>query len=169
MIRRSVGPPPISPSGWQALAYDVTVLSRPVALRAGRGVGQRDLLPAAAVIMLDPNQDPTEATTMADDAHERGFKKRAELWGEEHLVNDQCFGEVWSRPGLPTKTRSMITMAALLVLGRAPELKIHMRGALSVGVTPEEIKELIIHLSQYGGIPVAVEAIRTFREVTEGK
>lgn len=123
---------------------------------------------------------------MADNSHDKGFKKRAELFGEEHvqrtwdyfkkfdegfahLVNDQCFGEVWSRPGLPTKTRSMITMAALLVLGRAPELKIHMRGALNVGVTPEEIKELIIHLSQYGGIPVAVEAIRTFREVTEGK
>jgi 4-carboxymuconolactone decarboxylase len=123
---------------------------------------------------------------MADSAREKGFKKRAELFGEEHvqrtweyfnkfdegwarLLNDTCFGEVWSRPGLPTKTRSMITMAALLVLGRAPELKIHMRAALHVGVTPEEIKELIIHLSQYGGIPVSVEAIRTFREVTEAK
>jgi 4-carboxymuconolactone decarboxylase len=123
---------------------------------------------------------------MAQDAREKGFSKRAELFGEAQLqrtwdylnkfdegfarlVNDQCFGEVWSRPGLPTRTRSMITMAALLVLGRAPELKIHMRGALNVGVTPDEIKELIIHLSQYGGIPVAVEAIRTFLEVTEPK
>ncbi len=123
---------------------------------------------------------------MAQDAREKGFSKRAELFGEAQLqrtwdylnkfdegfarlVNDQCFGEVWSRPGLPTKTRSMITMAALLVLGRAPELKIHMRGALNVGVTPDEIKELIVHLSQYGGIPVAVEAIRTFVEVTEPK
>jgi len=123
---------------------------------------------------------------MADGTHEKGFKKRGELFGEQHvqrtwdyfnkfdegfarLVNDTVFGEIWNRPGLPTKTRSMITMAALMVLGRAPELKIHMRGALNVGVTKDEIKELIIHLSQYGGIPVAVEAIRTFHEVTEGK
>jgi 4-carboxymuconolactone decarboxylase len=77
------------------------------------------------------------------------------------------FGAIWTRPGLPTKTRSLITMAALTALGRAHELKIHMRGALNLGISKEEIKELIIHLSQYSGVPTAVEAIRTLREVTE--
>jgi 4-carboxymuconolactone decarboxylase len=60
-------------------------------------------------------------------------------------------------------------MAALLALGRAPELKIHMRGALNLGISKEELKELIIHLSQYSGVPTAVEAMRVYREVTEPK
>jgi len=60
-------------------------------------------------------------------------------------------------------------MAALLALGRGPELRIHMRGALNLGITKEEIKELIIHLSQYSGVPTAVEAMRVYREVTEPK
>jgi 4-carboxymuconolactone decarboxylase len=123
---------------------------------------------------------------MADDLVKKGFELRTQLFGEkaahagdEYLksfdegfadfLNQQVFGNIWVRPGLPTKTRSMITMAALLALGRGPELRIHMRGALNLGITPAEIKELIIHLSQYSGVPTAVEAIRVFKEVTEPK
>jgi 4-carboxymuconolactone decarboxylase len=123
---------------------------------------------------------------MADDLQKKGMDIRSQLFGEKaakagheymkefdegfaDFLNEQVFGNFWARPGLPTKTRSMITMAALMALGRAPELKIHMRGALNLGITPAEIKELIIHLSQYSGVPTAVEAIRTFREVTEPK
>lgn len=123
---------------------------------------------------------------MADDLRAKALKVRAQLFGEAaarqrmgefdrfdegfgHIVNDELFGRVWTRPGLPIKTRSMLTMAALLVLGRGPELRTHIRGALNIGITPQEIKELIIHLSQYGGIPVAVEAIRAFNEVIEEK
>jgi 4-carboxymuconolactone decarboxylase len=121
---------------------------------------------------------------MADDLRAKALKVRAALFGEAaarqrmaefdqfdegfgYVVNDQLFGAIWTRPGLPIKTRSMITMAALMVLGRGPELRTHMRGALTLGITPQELKELIIHLSQYGGIPVAVEAIRAFNEVIE--
>ena len=86
-----------------------------------------------------------------------------------NFLNEQVFGAIWTRPGLPTKTRSFIRMAALMALGRGPELKIHMRGALNLGITKDEIKELIIHLSQYSGVPTAVEAIRTLSEVTEPK
>jgi 4-carboxymuconolactone decarboxylase len=123
---------------------------------------------------------------MAEDRAKKGMEVRIALFGEkaakaghEYLkefdegfadfLNDQVFGYVWGRPGLPTKTRSFITMAALLALGRAPELRIHMRGALNLGITKEEIKELIIHLSQYSGVPTAVEAMRVYREVTEPK
>ena len=123
---------------------------------------------------------------MADDLQKKGMELRSQLFGEKgarggheylkefdesfaNFLNEQVFGNIWTRPGLPTKTRSMITMAALMALGRAPELKVHMRGALNLGITPGEIKELIIHLSQYSGVPTAVEAIRTFREVTEPK
>jgi 4-carboxymuconolactone decarboxylase len=123
---------------------------------------------------------------MADDLQKKGMDLRSQLFGEKaakggheymkefdegfaNFLNEQVFGNFWTRPGLPTKTRSMITMAALMALGRAPELKIHMRGALNLGIAPAEIKEMIIHLSQYSGVPTAVEAIRTFREVTEPK
>jgi 4-carboxymuconolactone decarboxylase len=123
---------------------------------------------------------------MADDLQKKGMELRSQLFGEKaakggheylkefdegfaNFLNEQVFGNFWTRPGLPAKSRSMITMAALMALGRGPELKIHMRGALNLGITPAEIKELIIHLSQYSGVPTAVEAIRTFREVTEPK
>jgi 4-carboxymuconolactone decarboxylase len=123
---------------------------------------------------------------MADDLSKKGMEVRTQLFGEKaakagheylsefdpffaNFLNDQVFGAVWGRPGLPIKIRSFITMAALLALGRGPELKIHMRGALNLGITKEEIKELIIHLSQYSGVPTAVEAMRVYREVTEPK
>lgn len=123
---------------------------------------------------------------MAESKHDKGIALRIKLWGEKgakaghdnlsqfdedfgRFLNEELFGTIWMRPGLSTKTRSMITMAALMVLPRPMELRVHMRGALNQGVTPEEIKELIIHLSQYGGVPTAVEAIRAFREVTEPK
>jgi 4-carboxymuconolactone decarboxylase len=122
---------------------------------------------------------------MADEAWAKGQKKREELFGVEgggrldliqkfdegfaKILNNVCFGEVWSRPGLPIKIRSMITMASLIALGRFTQLKGHMKGALHIGITDDEIKEVIVHLSQYAGIPFAVEAIRVFNEVKEGK
>jgi 4-carboxymuconolactone decarboxylase len=123
---------------------------------------------------------------MADNLHEKGIALRAQLWGEADsrkrheemkkfdegfadFLNDQLFGTLWTRPGLPTKTRSFITMAALMALGRTNQLHVHMQGALRLGITKEEIKELIIHLSQYSGVPTAAEAMRVFREVTEAK
>jgi 4-carboxymuconolactone decarboxylase len=122
---------------------------------------------------------------MADEAHTRGRNKRVELWGEPALarladiekfdagfakiLNDTCFGEVWARPGLPTKVRSMITMAVLTALGRWPQLKGHMQAALHVGVTEAEVKEVLIHVSQYAGVPVTVESIKVFNEVTQKK
>ena len=120
---------------------------------------------------------------MADDAAKKGMEVRTKLFGEKAaqdgdaflrkfdegfatFLNEQLFGTIWSRPGLPTKLRSMLTMTALMALGRGPELRLHMRGALNLGIPPEEIKELIVHVSQYSGVPTAVEAIRAFNEVT---
>jgi 4-carboxymuconolactone decarboxylase len=123
---------------------------------------------------------------MADDLAKKGLELRTKLFGEKAAVagneflkqfdegfatflNEQLFGGIWTRPGLETKIRSLITMTALMALGRGPELRLHMRGALNIGVTQQEIKEMIIHISQYSGVPTAVEAIRAFREVTEPK
>ena len=123
---------------------------------------------------------------MADDLAKKGMEVRTALFGERaakagheylkefdegfaNFLNEQVFGYVWGRPGLPTKTRSFITMAALLALGKGAELRVHMRGALNLGVTHTELKEMIFHLSQYSGVPSAVEAIRAFTEVTAPK
>jgi 4-carboxymuconolactone decarboxylase len=123
---------------------------------------------------------------MADDAATKGMELRTKLWGEKAakdgdtflrnfdegfatFLNEQLFGGIWNRPGLPVKLRSLITMTALMALGRGPELRLHMRGALNLGIPPEEIKELIVHVSQYSGVPTAIEAIRAFTEVTASK
>jgi alkylhydroperoxidase/carboxymuconolactone decarboxylase family protein YurZ len=120
---------------------------------------------------------------MSDDSAKKGMEVRTKLFGEKAaqdgdkflrnfdegfatFLNEQLFGTIWSRPGLPIKMRSLLTMTALMALGRGPELRLHMRGALNLGIPPEEIKELIVHVSQYSGVPTAVEAIRAFNEVT---
>jgi len=120
---------------------------------------------------------------MSDDTAKKGMEVRTKLFGEKAaqdgdtflrnfdegfatFLNEQLFGTIWSRPGLPIKLRSLLTMTALMALGRGPELRLHMRGALNLGIPPEEIKELIVHVSQYSGVPTAVEAIRAFNEVT---
>jgi 4-carboxymuconolactone decarboxylase len=74
------------------------------------------------------------------------------------------FGDIWSRPGLELRERSMITVAALIVLGRENELKLHLRGALNVGISREKLREMILHLAHYGGWPVAVGATRVAQE-----
>jgi 4-carboxymuconolactone decarboxylase len=120
---------------------------------------------------------------MSEDAAKKGMEVRTKLFGEKAaqdgdaflrnfdegfatFLNEQLFGTIWNRPGLPIKLRSLLTMTALMALGRGPELRLHMRGALNLGIPVEEIKELIVHVSQYSGVPTAVEAIRAFNEVT---
>ena len=120
---------------------------------------------------------------MTDDRIEAGRAVRSRLFGAEslsiaeqfferfdsgfaQLVNGQLFGEVWTRPGLPVETRSMITIAALIALGKTQELAVHIRGARNLGITDEEIKEVILHITHYAGVPAGVEAVRVFAEVT---
>ena len=83
------------------------------------------------------------------------------------LASGVLFGEVWGDETLPLRTRSMCTMSALIVLNRQAELRIHLRGALNIGISKEEIVALITHLAFYGGMPVAVESLRTAKEVFE--
>ena len=78
-----------------------------------------------------------------------------------------CFGEVWQRPGLDHKTRSMLTIAMLTALGQQPQLRVHVRGALSNGVTKEEIREILTHAIIYCGLPKAVDAFNTAGEVLD--
>ena len=86
----------------------------------------------------------------------------------QHYITKNAWGDVWQRPGLDLKTRSLITVAMLTALGKQHELKGHVRGALNNGVTPQEISEVLLHASIYCGVPSAVEAYRSAAEVVDG-
>ena len=75
-----------------------------------------------------------------------------------------AWGWAWGRPGLDRKTRSMLNLAMLTALNRAPEIKLHVKGALNNGVTKEEIREVMIQVAIYAGIPCGVDAFRIARE-----
>jgi 4-carboxymuconolactone decarboxylase len=120
---------------------------------------------------------------MSDDTHyQAGMELRRSMWGDagaevkvnqassfnrplEDMVTTWCFGDIWQRPGLDRKTRSMITLAALTALCRPNQLKGHVEGALANGVTVEEIREIILHTSVYSGIPTGVEGFAAAKEV----
>jgi 4-carboxymuconolactone decarboxylase len=83
------------------------------------------------------------------------------------MVTRYCFGEVWTRDQLPRAQRSMITIAMLIALGRAHEIRVHVKGALTNGVTKEEISEIIMHSAIYCGVPAAVDAYRNASAMLE--
>lgn len=110
--------------------------------------------------------------------YDKGLAKRKAVMGEDFvataLANASAFtqpiqehitraawGDIWQRPGLDAKTRSLITVAMLTALGKQTELKGHVRGALNNGVTAQELQELFLHATIYCGVPAAVEAFRT--------
>lgn len=85
----------------------------------------------------------------------------------QEFVNEHAWGSVWSREGLPLKTRSLITLAALTALKCPQELKGHVRGALNNGCTVEEIREALLHCAVYAGAPAAIDAFRAAQEVID--
>ena len=108
--------------------------------------------------------------------HRRGMKVRRAVLGDAHveraqrdasafdaelqeLITRYAWGELWTRPGLSRKLRSLITLAMLVALGRHEELRFHVRGALRNGVTRNELKELLLHSAVYCGVPAANAAI----------
>ena len=81
------------------------------------------------------------------------------------FITRTAWNDIWNRPGLDRKTRSMINLAMLAALGRSQELVLHTRGALANGVTPEEIGEVFIQVAGYAGFPAGVEAFRTAQPI----
>ena len=111
-----------------------------------------------------------------------GLKTRREVLGAEYvdkamaavddfnrefaeLLNTYCWNDIWNRPGLDRKTRSMLNLAMLTALNRGPELKLHVNGALNNGLSKEQIREVFLQAAIYCGVPAAVEAFRAAREV----
>ncbi len=79
----------------------------------------------------------------------------------QDLVTTYCWGDVWGRPELDLKTRSMLNLAMLTALNKPHELRLHVRGAITNGVTPVEIREVLLQTAIYCGVPAAVDAFRT--------
>ena len=114
--------------------------------------------------------------------HESGLKTRREVLGAGYvdkstaavddfnrefteLLNTYCWNDIWNRPGLDRKTRSMLNLAMLSALGKEHELKLHLNGALNNGLGKEQIKEVLLQVAIYCGVPAAVVAFRCAREV----
>jgi 4-carboxymuconolactone decarboxylase len=85
----------------------------------------------------------------------------------QDLVTTYCWGEVWGRPGLPRKTRSLLNLAMLTALNREHEFKLHVRGAINNGVSREEITEVLLQTAIYCGVPAAISGFRAARQVLD--
>ena len=119
---------------------------------------------------------------MASKAYEDGLAQRKAVLGEDYVnralanaddftrplqewVTEHCWGTVWTRPGLPLKTRSLINIGMLAALNRSHELAIHVQGALNNGCMREEIQEVLLQVGAYCGAPAAVEGFSIAAEV----
>ena len=83
----------------------------------------------------------------------------------QELVTEYCWGEVWTRPGLDRKTRSLLNLAMLTALNRPHEIEIHVRGALNNGVSKEEMTEVFLQTAIYCGVPAAIDSFRIAKKV----
>jgi len=83
----------------------------------------------------------------------------------QRMTTEWCWGRVWNRPGLDRRTRSLLNLAMLTALGRSRELKLHVRGALTNGVSVLEIQETLLHATVYCGIPAGLDAFRAAHEI----
>jgi 4-carboxymuconolactone decarboxylase len=83
----------------------------------------------------------------------------------QQLVTEACWGDIWTRPGLPRQTRSLVNLAMLTALGRSHELGVHVRGAVRNGCTQEQIQEVLLQTAIYCGMPAALDAFRTAGQV----
>lgn len=114
--------------------------------------------------------------------HDKGLEVRKAVLGEayvnnalknvddfnrpfQEMLNEYCWGSVWGRDELPRKTRSMLNIAMIAILNRQHEFRAHLKGALTNGVTRDEIREILMQVAIYGGMPAAVDSFRIAREV----
>lgn len=86
-------------------------------------------------------------------------------WPMQELVTEYCWDTIWNRPGLDRRSRSILNLGMISALNRPHELKLHVRGALNNGLTKEEIREVLMQVAIYCGVPAAIDGFRTAQEV----
>jgi 4-carboxymuconolactone decarboxylase len=116
------------------------------------------------------------------DLHDKGLKLRREMFGRDaveqrmnalgafgeplqNMINAYAYGDIWSRPALSLKTKSLAAIAMTAAIGRANELRVHIHGALANGCTAEEIRDILLLVALYCGIPAAIEGHRVALDV----
>ena len=105
---------------------------------------------------------------LGDDHVDRAVAGTTDLTRDfQELITRYAWGEIWTRPGLDRRTRSAITMTALVALGHFDELEMHVRAALRNGLTPDEIKEVLLQCAIYCGVPAANHAFKVAQRVLE--
>ena len=119
---------------------------------------------------------------MNKEAFEKGLKTRREVLGAEYvdnsiknagefnmpmqeLVTEYCWNDIWNRPGLDRRSRSMINLSMLTALNRPHELKLHLKGAINNGLTKDEIREILMQTAICCGVPAAIDSFRCAKEV----
>jgi 4-carboxymuconolactone decarboxylase len=119
-----------------------------------------------------------------NERHEEGMRVRRSVLGDEHvkraeaakddfdadfqdLITRYAWGEIWTRPGLPRHTRSLLTIGLMVALNRGEELRLHLRAAANNGVTAAEIREVLLHCAIYCGVPAANAAFHAAKEVLD--
>jgi 4-carboxymuconolactone decarboxylase len=114
---------------------------------------------------------------MTDDRYERGRARLREIHGERSLhtieglgdlgrmIVEVAYGDVYSRPGLTLRERQIATVAVLVALGRSSQLPVHLRSSIKAGVTPDELREVIIQVAMLAGFPSAMNAMATLRTI----
>jgi 4-carboxymuconolactone decarboxylase len=113
---------------------------------------------------------PSGDTAVLGDAHvDRSLAKRNDFNEEfQALITRYAWGEIWTRPGLPRHTRSLLTIGLMVALNRPDEYKLHVRAAFNNGVTRDEIREVLLHCANYAGVPAANAAFHMAEEVFAG-
>lgn len=137
-----------------------------------------------------PTDEPSSGATadtagsLADARHRDGMAVRRAVLGDAHVdrtereatdfdrdfqayITRAAWGEVWARPGLPLKTRHLLTIALLAALGRTEELEMHLRATRNTGVTPDEVRESLMQVALYAGVPAANTAMRIAKRVLQ--
>ena len=119
---------------------------------------------------------------MASERYNKGLAVRREVLGAayvdraladaddfsrpmQELVTEYCWGEIWTQPELPRKTRSLLNIGMISALNRPHELKLHVRGALRNGCSKDEIRAVLMQVAIYCGVPAAIDGLRVAREV----
>jgi 4-carboxymuconolactone decarboxylase len=117
-----------------------------------------------------------------NELYERGLQLRKDMLGEEavaqrmqslgefgaplqHIINAYVYGDVWSRPGLTMASRSLVMLAMTAALNRPQEFRVHVRGAIANGCTQEQVREVLLLVAMYCGVPASIEAHRIAAEV----
>jgi 4-carboxymuconolactone decarboxylase len=105
---------------------------------------------------------------LGDEHVDNAIEKTTDFTADfQDLITRYAWGEIWTRPGLDRRTRSAITITALVAAGHEKELAMHIRAAVRNGLTPEEIKEVLLHSAIYCGVPAANAAFAVAKQVFE--